>query len=161
MITFRDISSPGLPLPETVFKSALKVYRPDISNPESLQVTERSSFKCKCGWIGYNPLRMGVNSGLSSDPVRYLCPQCLKQHKYSKIGVNRINPIPGYYLITDPESLVTKEETVKLLNFPAEMASIIYNRIMQPQWEKAYDSQRKISLAQKRNIDEYIRAVNG
>ena len=39
MITFRDISGSGLPLPETVFKKALKVYRTDILNPESLPVT--------------------------------------------------------------------------------------------------------------------------
>lgn len=39
MITFRDVSTSGLALPENVFKSALKVYRPDILHPEDLPVS--------------------------------------------------------------------------------------------------------------------------
>jgi hypothetical protein len=125
---------------------------------------ETTTFKCTvCDWIGSTPARFCVNSGLSCNPVRYLCPECSRNRgKYSSIELYHIVPREEYYSVSNPRHLYEGYELSSLLNSPKGLENRILNDdllrcVEKPsRWDKG-----EIEIKyRKADVDKFIKAIN-
>ena len=124
---------------------------------------ETTTFKCEhCEWIGSTPKRFNVGSGLSSWPVRYLCPECPKIGKYSSLEVCHIVPRAEYYTITDAGYLFENYHLAFLLNCPVGLENTMISDERLKYLEKLSedDPEEVERWYRKSDVDAFIKSVH-
>jgi hypothetical protein len=126
---------------------------------------ELSTFKCvECDWVGTKPARYGVNSGHSSQPVRYYCPDCLMiRWKRCLFNVNHFVVNKEYYAIDDPEYLFEGSELLTMLNIPRQCASALlgFGHLTMTKRPTKDDPSKHDYGYLKKEVDALIKSVNG
>ena len=125
---------------------------------------ETTTYKCEdCGWIGSEPRRFCVSSGQSSNPIRYLCPDCAKTGKYSSIKLFHIVPRDAYYEITNPKHLFEGFCLPHILNCHKGLENPMLNDNKLKYLEKHSGPDRNMVTRwyRKKDVDAFIKAVNG
>jgi hypothetical protein len=95
--------------------------------------------------------------------MRYLCPECPKDGNYSRLEIYHIVPRAEYHTISDPRYLFDGSHLAYMLNCPEGLENSMINDDRLKFWDKHSKFDRNVveRYYRKKNVDAFIKAVNG